>query len=127
MMPPEAKSVTVQALLNSVSAANTTQATGGWVDVRGTAGDIVVIQNVGAVTGSITGALETADTAGGGNNVAMTFDDGNNFTAVSSPNNVQIKNVDANKHKGWIKYIGTVATGPALVGVTVVRRPKESS
>jgi hypothetical protein len=127
MMPSEAKSLKSQQLLEAKNCANTAAATGGWIDVRGMVGDLVVTQSVGAVTGSITGALLTSNASNGANNTAMTFDDGNNFAAVSSANNVQCKSVDANASYGWIQYVGTIATGPAVVSVTVQARPKVTS
>lgn len=65
MFPAEAKAATATALLNSANAANTAQATGGWVDIRGFVGDLVVIQNVGAITGNIAGALKASTAANG--------------------------------------------------------------
>lgn len=124
MFPAEAKAATATALLNSANAANTAQATGGWVDIRGFVGDLVVIQNVGAITGNIAGALKASTAANGANNVALPFDDGNNFALVSAANNIQIKTVDVNSCSGWVQYVGTVGTGPAVVGVTLIARPK---
>jgi hypothetical protein len=127
MMPSEAKGLNTQALLEAKNCANTAGATGGWVDVRGMVGDLVVTQSVGAITGNLAGALLTSNAANGAANAAMTFDDGNNFALVSAANNMQCKSVDVNASKGWIQYVGTVGTGPAVVSVTVQARPKTTS
>jgi hypothetical protein len=129
MIPSEAKAANHQALLEAKNCTDTAGASGGWVDCRGAVGDLLVIQNVGAMTanGTLAGALLTSNAANGAGNSALTFDDGNNFTSVSASNNIQGKTVDANKNKGWIKYVGTIVTGPHVIGVTVHFRPKESA
>ncbi len=127
MMPSEAKGLNSQQLLEAKNCANTALATGGWVDVRGMVGCLVVTQSVGAITGNLAGALLTSNAANGANNAAMTFDDGNNFALVSNANNIQCKSVDVNASKGWIQYVGTVGTGPSVVSVTVQARPKTSA
>ncbi len=127
MIPSEAKSANVQAMLNAKNCANTADATSGWIDTRGMQGSLLVIQNVGAVTGNIAGALKTSSESNGANNEAITFDDGNNFALVSAANNTQAKTIDARKSKGWIGYVGTIGTGPAVVSVAVIGRPRESA
>lgn len=103
-----------------VSATNTaaaTSSTGQWTDLSAYAGDVLVTQSIGAVTGSITGKLQVADDANGTNAVDVT---GAVFTAVSSANNVQ--NISLNSDgtaKRYLGYVGTIVTGPALVSVTV--------
>jgi hypothetical protein len=107
-------------LLAPASCANTAAATSGsgfWVDVSGYEGDVLVTQNVGAVTGSITGKLQAADDNAGTNAADIT---GATFTAVSSANNVQSQALNAKSlAKKFIGYVGTIVTGPAVVGVTV--------
>lgn len=127
MMPCEAKGAKVQQMLEAKNAANTATATGNWIDVRGMVGTLLVVQSVGAITGNIVGSLNTADASNGNGEAALTFDDGNNFAAVAAANNIQAKTVDANKTKGWIKYVGTIGTGPAVVDVIVASRPKETT
>ncbi len=105
-------------LLSPASCANTAAATSGngfWVDLAQFEGDILVTQSVGAVTGSITGKLQSADDANGTNAADIS---GATFTAVSSANNVQSISLDANSTaKRYLGYVGTIVTGPALVGV----------
>ncbi len=127
MMPCEAKGANTQQMLESKNCANTVTATSGWIDTRAYQGTLLVIQSIGAITGNIAGALNTAEANNGLNEAAMTFDDGNNFTLANAANNLQAKTVDARKSKGWIKYVGTIGTGPAVVGVTVTGRPRETA
>jgi hypothetical protein len=83
-------------------------------------GQIEVTQNIGAVTGSITGKLqESADGSTGWTDIA-----GATFTAVSAANNVQRLTLVAHSTAGYIRYVGTIVTGPALVSVVAGGVPK---
>jgi hypothetical protein len=110
-------------MINPASCANTAAATSGWIDVRTYEGDIEVIQQVGAVTGSITGGIETASDGSGTGAAALTPKEGA-FTAVSSANEVQKRTIGKGDVLGWIRYIGTIVTGPALVGVSLCSQKK---
>lgn len=121
MLNNEAQAATPMRLLDPVNAANTAAATGGWIDVRQFEGDIAVTQQVGALTGSIAGAIQDA-TDGSGTGAANVA--GATFTSVSAANNIQEIAVSASAVRGWIRYVGTVTTGPALVAVSALARPK---
>jgi len=121
MLNNEASAATPLIVLNPVSAANTTAATSGWVDVRQIQGDILLIQQIGAVTGSITTAVEDATSAAGAGAAALT---GYAFTAVTVANNVQKLVIPGSLPRGWIRTVGTVVTGPVLAAVTATGRPK---
>lgn len=118
MLLNQASAATMTSLIDAISAANTAAATSGsgkWLDVRVYDGEILVIQQVGAVTGSITGKMQSASDANGTGAADIT---GSTFTAVSSANNTQSIAVDPKKVVGgFLGYLGTVATGPALVSV----------
>jgi len=75
---------------------------------------------VGAVTGSITGKIQ--DSPDGSTGWADLT--GAAFTAVSSSNNTQTLAINGNETRGYIRYVGTIATGPALVAVTLAGVPK---
>jgi hypothetical protein len=115
------------ALLGGIApadAANTAAATSPWIDVRHVVGDIRVIVDVGVVAaGSITPTIEDADNGSGDNNAAVTPVDGA-FTAVTPSNDPlrQVRHVQSNAVRGWIRVVGTIATGPAQVAVTVEGR-----
>lgn len=119
MLLNQASAATMTSLLDAISAAATANATSGsgkWLDVRGYDGEILVVQQVGAVTGSITGKLQSASDANGTGAADIT---GATFTAVSSANNTQSIAVDPKKVVGgFLGYVGTIVTGPALISVT---------
>lgn len=125
MLFNQPSAATSTSILNSVSAANTAAATTGsgqWLDVRTYDGELLVTQNIGAVTGSITGKLQSASDANGTGAADIT---GATFTAVSSANNSQSAVVDPRRVVGgFLGYVGTVATGPALVSVVVSGKKK---
>jgi uncharacterized protein (DUF2141 family) len=103
-------------LLAPVSAAATANATGAGVSLIASdyEGSIEITQSVGAVTGSITGQIE--DSADGSTGWAALTDAA--FTVVSAANNVQRIRIGAQATRGWIRYVGTIVTGPAVVSVT---------
>lgn len=110
-------------LIDPVSAANTAAATSAWVAVPLAEGDVGFTQDVGAVTGSIAGAVQTADDNAGTNAATVTFNEGA-FTTVSASNNVQSRTVDRRALSSYVKYTGTIVTGPAIVGVFMTTVPK---
>ena len=124
-MLSQASAATATSLIDAVSAANTAAATSGsgkWLDVRAYDGELLVIQQIGAVTGSITGKLQSASDANGTGAADIS---GATFTAVSSANNTQTVVVDPKKVVGgFLGYVGTIATGPALTSVTVAGKKK---
>lgn len=125
MMNNQASAATMTSLINAVSAANTAAATSGsgkWLDVRPYDGEILVVQQIGAVTGSITGKLQSASDANGTGPADIT---GATFTAVSSANDTQSIAVDPKKVVGgFLGYVGTIVTGPALVSVVAGGKKK---
>ena len=120
----EAQAAVIAKLLDPVSAANTAAATSGWVDVRGFEGDVEVIAQVGALTGSITWTLEDAtDGAGSGGAAATALLNEGAFTAGAA-NQTQRRTVKAKSTRGFIRLVGTIVTGPALVAASYQGRPK---
>ncbi len=125
MLLNQASAATATSLIDSVSAANTAAATSGsakWLDVRAYDGEILVTQQIGAVTGSITGKLQSATDANGTGAADIT---GYTFTIVSSANNTQTLAVDPKKVAGgFLGYVGTIVTGPALVSIVASGKKK---
>lgn len=109
-------------LLDPISAANTAAATSGWVDVRSAEGDILVTNQLGAVTGSITWTLEDATDGSGTGAAAITPNEG--AYAAGAANQIQGRTVNASAVRGWIRCVGTIVTGPSLVAVNVKYHPK---
>ncbi len=109
-------------LLDPASAANTAAATSGWVDVREAEGDIVFSNQVGALTGSITWTIEHASDGSGTGAAAITPNEGA-YTAGAA-NQIQKRTVNASAVAGWVRCVGTIGTGPALVAASISYHPK---
>jgi hypothetical protein len=124
MLSNEGQAASTQLMLSPVSAANTAAATSGWIDVRKMAGDIVVVVQAGAITGSIAWTLEDATDGSGTGGAGITPNEGA-FAAVTA-NTVQRRTVNANAHRGWIRCVGTIVTGPVLVAASCHSRPKKT-
>ena len=109
-------------LLDPVSAAATVNATSGWVDVREAEGDIVFINQVGARTGTIIWTIEHASDGAGTGAAAITPNEGAYTT--SGANEIQSRSVNGSAVAGWVRCVGTIGTGPALVAVSLKYHPK---
>ena len=109
-------------LLDPVSAANTAAATSAWVDVRQAEGDVMFINQLGAVTGSITWTIEEASDSGGTGAAGITPNEG--AYAAGAANQVQKRTIGAGAGKGFVRCVGTVVTGPSLVAVSISYVPK---
>jgi len=117
MLLSQASAATATSLIDAVSAANTAAATSGsakWLDVRVYDGEILVIQQLGAVTGTIAGKLQSASDANGTGAADITgYTFGTNTANSSSTIAVDPKKVVG----GFLGYVGTIATGPSLISV----------
>lgn len=102
------------------SKADTAAATTSGIDTQLYEGDIFIVQDVGAVTGSITGAIQ--DSANNSDFAAVS--PALAFTIVSSANNIQTIKVDKRAVRRYIRYIGTIVTGPVLLSVTAHAQKK---
>lgn len=122
MLDCQGQSCTIKKLLDPVSAANTAAATSGWIDARDAEGDIMFTVQVGALTGSITWTVESASDAGGTGAAAITPVDGA-FTAGAA-NQTQKRNLNASSIQGFVRCVGTIVTGPALVSAAIHYQPK---
>lgn len=121
MLGNEAQIATTTLLLSPVSAANTAAATSAWVDARQADGDIMFINQCGALTGSIVWTIEHATDSGGTGAAAITPNEGA-YAAVTA-NSVQKRTVNGNAIGGWVRCVGTITTGPALVAASISFRP----
>lgn len=101
-------------LLANGSKANTAAATGSAVDLNDYEGEIAVVQDVAAGgTGSIDGKLQdSADGSTGWADIA-----GATFTQVTTGASLQKIAVKSDECKRYIRYVGTIVTGPQIVGV----------
>jgi hypothetical protein len=115
----------VKTLLTPGSKADTAAATGTAIDITAYDGDLVVVQHVGVITGTLDGKLQQCDDAGGTNAEDIT---GATFTQVTTANdnpNIQKIYIPAGKPtRPFLRYLGTVGTGPSVVGVELLSTPK---
>lgn len=109
-------------LLDPVSAAATVNATSAWVDVREAEGDIVFTNQVGALTGSITWTIEDATDGAGAGAAGITPNEG--AYSAGAANQIQKRTVNASAVRGWVRCVGTIVTGPALVAANIKYHPK---
>lgn len=122
MLNNEGQAASVVKMLDPVSAANTAAATSGWIDIRQYEGDIVIETQVGALTGSITWTLEDATDGSGTGGAGITPNEG--AFAAGAANQIQKRTLNASAPRGWIRCVGTIVTGPALVAASLISRPK---
>lgn len=117
MLHNQASASTATSLIDAASCANTAAATSGsgkWLDVRIYDGEILAIQQLGAVTGTIAGKLQSASDANGTGAADITgYTFGTNTANSTSTIAVDPKKVVG----GFLGYVGTIATGPSLVSV----------
>lgn len=125
MLGNEGQAATTSLLLSPVSAANTAAATSSWIDARYAEGDIVFINQVGALTGSITWTIEHADDNSGTNGAAITPNEG--AYSAGAATQIQARTISANACKGYVRCVGTIVTGPALVAASIRFRPKTTT
>lgn len=127
MLANSGKAAAAVTLLAPANAANTAGATGLGVDIRPYEGDLMVTSSVGVVTGgTIAGKLQACSAADGTGAEDIT---GATFTTVSTSNDPLIEKITVScdalpAAKPFLRYIGTVVTGPAQVSVVLHARPK---
>lgn len=118
MLSSQGSATTAKALLRPVSATNTSAATSGsgmWLDVRRYDGEIMVVLELGAVTGTISGKLQSATDANGTGADDIT---GATFGTTTANSTTKIV-IDPKKVVGgFLGFVGTIVTGPSLVSVT---------
>lgn len=105
---------TTVSLLTAVSAANTAAATGTGVDLLDYEGPVVIVQNHGVSTGTLDGKIQdSADNS--------SFADVAGLTFTQSTTTADIKSlvVQSKQVRRYIRYLGTVGTGPQVVSVSM--------
>ena len=121
MISSDAIAATAVNVLPAVSAANTAAATSGWIDVRKYKGTLLVTVVTGAITGSFVGKLRSATDGSGTGAADIT---GATHTSVSTADQVKTIAIPATSAVGgYLQYVGTVTTGPVLIGVTMHAHP----
>jgi hypothetical protein len=113
-------------LLKSSSCANTSAATSAWTAVpTSSEGSVLIIINIGTITGTIDFTFNTATDGSGTGSAALT----NLATAIpqittSNDDAVYVARFPASALKGYINVVGTIGTGPALLSYTMISRNK---
>lgn len=104
------------ALLPSVSAANTAAATSAaGFDLRDYDAGVIVIQNHGLGTGTLDGKIQdSADNSSFADVTGLTF------TQSTTTADQQILAFNPKSVRRYIRYVGTIATGPHVIGVSLV-------
>ncbi len=116
-----AASLTVRQMLAPTVCANTAAATSGagfWIDTQDLSGSIAVIVDIGAVTGSVAGQLQSASDANGTGaaNIA-----GYAFGPVStSDQEVNLVIPKSAMPARYLGFVGTIVTGPVTLGAVAV-------
>lgn len=125
MLANSGKAAAVVSLLTPGSKAATANATGTGVLVAQYEGDLMITQHVGAITGTLDGKLQQCDDDAGTGAADIT---GATFTQVTTSNddpNIQKITIEAGSlTKAYIRYVGTIGTGPSVVGVQMHAHPK---
>ena len=106
---------TVTMVLSPVSAANTAAATGVGVDLLDYEGPVVITQHCGLGTGTLVGKIQ--DSADNSSFADVT---GLDFTSKTTAVAIEKLVVQSKQVRRYIKYVGTVTTGPQIVGVSMV-------
>lgn len=119
MISSDASAASSIPVLNPVSAANTAAATSALIDVRAYKGTLRFTQHSGAITGTLDGKLQGADDAGGTNLADIA---GATWAQVTAANKSSAITVPATA-RPFIKYVGTVGTGPVLLCVSLAAHP----
>lgn len=106
---------TTVSLLAAVSAANTAAATGTGVDLQDYEGPVVITQNHGISTGTLAGKIQdSADNSSFADIVPAV-----NFAGETTTVGVQQVVIQSKQVRRYIRYLGTVVTGPQVVAVTM--------
>jgi hypothetical protein len=126
MLANQASALSVVTLLNSVSCANTAAATSAYVAIGADAdGDVLVAINVGTITGTIDFTFSTATDSGGTGAATIVPAAGALAQITTSNDNAcYLARFPKAKTKGFLQVIGTIGTGPALLGYAMLKRNK---
>ena len=100
----------------SASASQASTVTGAAVSLSGYDTPMVIVQSHGTGTGTIDGKIQ--DSADGSTGWADVT--GAVFTQSTTTADVKVLALDPKATKGYIRYVGTIATGPQNVAVAAI-------
>lgn len=125
MLATQLGACTVTKVAAPVSAANTAAATSAWTQLAGYEGEVLVLINVGVITGTLDMTFSTNDAASDSGATAITPLDGALAQVTTSNDDaIYVARFDARALRGYLKIVGTVGTGPALIAYTIIGRKK---
>lgn len=103
-------------VLACVSCANTAAATTAAVNLLDYEGDVLVTENHGLGTGTLDGKIQdSADGSTGWADVS-----GLTFTQKTTTASIQSISVPSKQVRQYIRYLGTIVTGPHLLAISMV-------
>jgi hypothetical protein len=110
---------TTVSLLAAASCANTAAATGTGVDLIDYDAPIIITQNHGVSTGTLDGKIQDSADNSSFADISVS---GVTATFTQSTTTADVKSLVINPKtvRRYIRYLGTVGTGPQVVGVTMV-------
>jgi hypothetical protein len=120
MFPSESTANTAVSAINPASL-SAGAANGGWIDMRNYDGNLVFNVQLGAVTGSVVVKVQDATDSGG---TGVADISGVATASLNTANSTTQLVMDSRKARGWVRAVATVTTGPIVMGVTMVGRPK---
>jgi hypothetical protein len=119
MLHNTASAATNQASLNPASYAAGAN-NGSWVDITKVKGEAMVPYTIGALTGSVIIKVQDATDIAGTGSADLT---GVVTAALSVANSAGSLRVPANNHRGFVRVVATVTTGPIFIGASVAGHP----
>lgn len=114
-----ASGATCASLLTSVSAANTAAATGTGVDLIDYDTSVMIVQNHGTSTGTLDGKIQDSADNSSFADISVTGVT-STFTQETTTAGIQVLALNPKSVRRYIRYVGTVGTGPQVVGVSLV-------
>jgi len=112
---PFARLPIVQKLVGPLSAANTAAASSLGIDLQGYEGPVLIDVRTGTITGTLDGKIQ--DSADG-----STFADvaGLTHSTIGLASQVRQILINPTAVRRYIKYVGTVVTGPVVIKVDLI-------
>ena len=125
MLANQGQAAEVVELISPAAAADTAAATSSWIDVRKHEGDLVFIVQIGTITaGGIVPTIEDATDGSGTGAATITPNEG---ALAGDADTIQKVTINAKAVRGWIRFLGTITTGPVEVSAALLSHPKYTS
>ena len=118
------ESATVTKIAAAVSAANTAAASF-WTAVPVSEGIVLLVLSIGVITGTLDLTF-TTNTAGSDSGATAVTPIGGAIAQITTSldDAVYVAAFPATALRGYVKVVGTVVTGPALISYTMITQPK---